>query len=147
MDAGYPSKCTQASGDTHSARNTCSPRTVSITAIACVGEFAVDTRHLAEIKGVLGSALGCDWGTETEIVEIFDRCGLNVTHMQPLDELLSDGGISCEELTFEGPAEELIREPPILRSQMMLVMWCTCEAETVEIFGEDVHWEDEVVHS
>jgi len=49
-----------------------------------------------------------------------------MTCVQPLDEV------------FEGPAEEFIREPPIrvLRSGMMLVLWCTCEAETVgDFFG------------
>jgi len=54
----------------------------------------------SERKGVLGSALGRDWSTETEVVEIFDRCGLDVTHVQPLDEVLSDGGISCENVSW-----------------------------------------------
>ena len=65
-----------------------------------------------------------------------------------LDEDISDGEISCEngswrcpeELTSERPAEELIREPPTVRSDMMLALWYTCVAKTVENFeGIPIH--------
>jgi len=46
------------------------------------------------------SALGYDWKTETEVVENFDRCALDMTHVKPLDELLSDGGISFKNVSW-----------------------------------------------
>ena len=53
-----------------------------------------------ESEGVLGSALGRDWSHETEVTEILDRSGLDMTRVQPLDEVLSDGGISCENVSW-----------------------------------------------
>jgi len=32
------------------------------------------------------STPGHDWSTETEVAEIFDRCGLDMTRVQPLNE-------------------------------------------------------------
>jgi len=40
--------------------------------ITCIDEFVVDTRYLAERKGVLVNTLGYYWSTETEVVELFD---------------------------------------------------------------------------
>ena len=45
------------------------------------------------------SAVGHNWSAETEVIEIFDRCGLGTTRVQPLHEVLSDGGISCENVS------------------------------------------------
>ena len=58
-----------------------------------------------------------------EVIEIFDR-------WNKLNEVLSGGGISCEDvswsrpevLTFERPVAELICEPRIIRSYMVLVL-------------------------
>ena len=59
-----------------------------------------DARHLAEMEGVLGSALGRDWSPETDVTEILDRSGLDMTRVQPLDEVLSDGGISYDNVSW-----------------------------------------------
>ena len=47
--------------------------------MACVDEFVVDMSYLAERKGVLANALCYCWSNETEVVELFDRCGLDMT--------------------------------------------------------------------
>ena len=78
--------------------------------------------------------------------------------MQLLHEVLSNDGISIscenvswrwpEELTFGRPAEEEhIHEPSILRSEMMFVPWCICEAKTVGDFRGISNRGDEVVRS
>ena len=46
------------------------------------------------------SAVGHNWSAETEVIEIFDRCGLDTTRVQPLHEVLSDRGISCENVSW-----------------------------------------------
>ena len=44
-------------------------------------------------------------GLLEEVVEIFDNGGLDTTRVQPLDEVLSGGGISCENLSWRCPEE------------------------------------------
>jgi len=79
-EASCPSRRTQASDDTYGALTPCLPYPVLIPLITCVGESDVDM-HRGE-----RSALGHDWSTEMEVVEIFDRCGLDMTRVQSFDE-------------------------------------------------------------
>jgi hypothetical protein len=46
------------------------------------------------------SAVGHNWSAETEVIKIFDRCGLDTTRVQPLHEVLSDGGINYENVSW-----------------------------------------------
>jgi hypothetical protein len=69
-------------------------------------------------------------GLFEEVIEIFDRWGLGMMCVQQLNEVLSGGGISCEDvswrrpevLTFGRPVAGLICEPRIIRSYMVLVL-------------------------
>jgi len=39
-------------------------------------------------------------GLFEEVIEIVNRCALETTGVQPLDEVLLDGGISCENVSW-----------------------------------------------